>query len=90
MKLLPLLLRLGGILLILSIFISIYILLSIVAMSILIVPLTFIYAKLVGQSYNFTIDQSDILYKLNKIGQYTIIIVLVCLVSYFLLKKSIF
>ena len=38
--------------------------------SILIVPLTWIYSKIIGQSYNFTIDQSDVLYKLNKFGMW--------------------
>jgi hypothetical protein len=38
--------------------------------ALLIVPLTMLYAKASGQSYNFTIDQSETLYKLNKLGQW--------------------
>ena len=40
----------------------------ILIVSLFIVPLTYIYAKLNGQSYNFTIDQSETLYKLNNLG----------------------
>jgi hypothetical protein len=36
--------------------------------ALLVVPATYIYAKANGQSYNFTIDQSETLYKLNNLG----------------------
>ncbi len=42
--------------------------------SMFIVPLTWIYAQYTGQSYSYTIDQSNILYKLNIIGQWTLVI----------------
>jgi hypothetical protein len=51
---------------------NVFVAISIVSMAI--VPLTFIYAKLAGQSYNFTIDQSNMLYKLNKFGQWSLLI----------------
>lgn len=59
-------------LLLLALAIKVFIALAVVSM--LIVPLTWIYAKLVGQSYNFTIDQSNMLYKLNKFGQCALLI----------------
>ena len=60
------------ILLLLVVFINIFVALAVVSM--LIVPLTWLYAKLVGRSYNFIIDQSDMLYKLNKFGQWSLLI----------------
>jgi len=43
-------------------------------MSMLIVPVTWVYAQLNGQSYNLTIDQSNMLYKLNILGQWSLVI----------------
>ena len=37
--------------------------------ALLIVPATLLYSKISGQSYNFTIDQSETLYRFNKFGQ---------------------
>lgn len=34
------------------------------------VPLTWIYSLIKGQSYHFTIDQSIMLYRFNRIGQF--------------------
>jgi hypothetical protein len=39
-----------------------------------IVPATWAYAQLNGQSYSFTIDQSNMLYKLNILGQWSLVI----------------
>lgn len=47
---------------------------SLAFLSMLIVPATWIYAQLSGQSYHFVIDQSNILYKLNIFGQWSLII----------------
>jgi len=43
-------------------------------LSMLIVPATWVYAQLNGQSYSFTIDQSNMLYKLNILGQWSLVI----------------
>ena len=51
---------------------EVFVAIAIVSMAI--VPLTLAYAKLAGQSYNFTIDQSNMLYKLNKFGQWSLLI----------------
>jgi hypothetical protein len=48
--------------------------LALAIFSVLIVPLTWIYSFVMGQSYSYTIDQSDILYKLNKFGQWSFVI----------------
>jgi hypothetical protein len=45
-----------------------------VFLSMAIVPLTWAYAQLMGQSYSFTIDQSEILYRLNILGQWSLVI----------------
>ena len=42
--------------------------------SMFIVPLTYLYSLVIGRSYNFVIDQSNILYKMNKLGQWSIVI----------------
>ena len=55
-------------------FIILLLLVALAVVSMLIVPLTWLYAKLVGRSYNFIIDQSDMLYKLNKFGQWSLLI----------------
>lgn len=62
------------------------VLIGLAVLSILIVPLTWIYSKIVGQSYNFTIDQSNMLYKLNKFGQWSLIIGLSIIVCNFIVK----
>ena len=43
-------------------------------LSMLIVPATWVYAQLNDQSYSFTIDQSNMLYKLNILGQWSLVI----------------
>jgi hypothetical protein len=43
-------------------------------LSMFIVPVTWVYAQLNGQSYHFTIDQSNMLYKLNILGQWSLVI----------------
>jgi len=58
----------------LLLFVAFKIFLALAIVSMLIVPLTWGYAKLAGQSYNFTIDQSNMLYKLNKFGQWSLLI----------------
>jgi len=42
--------------------------------SMMIVPLTWAYAQVMGQSYSFTIDQSNMLYRLNIFGQWSLLI----------------
>jgi hypothetical protein len=86
MNLLSTLLKLSGILLILSLFISVYIALSVAIASMLVVPGTYLYSLISGNSYNFICDQSEILYKLNKIGQYVIVISAILLFSLLIIK----
>jgi hypothetical protein len=40
----------------------------------LIVPITWAYSQLTGQTYHFVIDQSDMLYKLNIFGQWALLV----------------
>jgi len=67
-------LRLGLVVLALVLVFSLNLLFALAIFSMLIVPLTWIYAFVMGQSYSYTIDQSDILYKLNKFGQWSFVI----------------
>jgi hypothetical protein len=69
----------------LLLFVAFKIFLALAIVSMLIVPLTWGYAKLAGQSYNFTIDQSNMLYKLNKFGQWSLLIGGSLLFVYFIL-----
>jgi hypothetical protein len=43
-------------------------------LSMIIVPATCVYAQLNGISYNYLIDQSNMLYKLNILGQWSLLI----------------
>jgi len=70
---------------VLLLFAAVNVFIAIALVSILIVPLTWLYAKLSGQSYNFTIDQSNILYKLNNFGQWSLLIGGSLLLLYFII-----
>jgi len=61
-------------LLIVGIVVFFPIFLSLAFLSMLIVPITWAYSQLTGQSYHFVIDQSDMLYKLNIFGQWALLI----------------
>jgi hypothetical protein len=54
------------------VFFQLFLLLAFLSM--FIVPVTWVYAQLNGQSYHFTIDQSNMLYKLNILGQWSLVI----------------
>ncbi len=45
----------------------------ILAMSILVVPVTWIFGLVTGQSYDRVCDNSEIVYQLNRIGKWTIL-----------------
>ena len=70
---------------VLLLFAAVNVFIAIALVSILIVPLTWLYAKLSGQSYNFTIDQSNMLYKLNNFGQWSLLIGGSLLLLYFII-----
>lgn len=82
MKLINSILLLGLIALVLFI----KVLISVAILSMLIVPITYLYAKLVGKSYSSVIDMSNILYKLNKFGQWSIVIVVSFILFYYVFK----
>lgn len=52
-----------------------------------IVPLTWIWGFLTGQSYDRVCDNSEIIYRLNQLGKWTIVIGLAILFVYFLYKN---
>ena len=68
------LINLLTLLLIIFVLVFFQLFLVLAVMSIFIVPATWVYAQLNGQSYNFTIDQSNMLYKLNILGQWSLVI----------------
>lgn len=59
---------------IISIFILSPFFIGLVIVSMSIVPLTWLYAKITGKNYYYVIDQSNMLYKLNKFGQWMLLI----------------
>ncbi len=54
------------------------IIVAIFGISILTVPLTFLFGLITGQSYDRVCDNSEILYKLNQFGKWSIIVSLGC------------
>jgi len=55
-------------------------------MSASIVPLTWVYGLISGQSYNRVCDNSEIVYRLNQLGKWTIVVGISILFGYFLYK----
>lgn len=51
----------------------------------MIVPFTWLWAKLTDRSYNSLIDSSGMLYKLNKFGQFAWLFFLCILITFFIL-----
>ncbi len=47
---------------------------SIAALSAFIVPLTYLYGLATGQSYDRVCDNSEILYKLNQLGKWALVV----------------
>ena len=64
------LLNLGLLFLTILFIVAVNLFIAVAIASVLIVPFTFLYSKLIGKSYNYVIDQSNMLYKLNKFGQW--------------------
>ena len=78
--------KLLGILIILLAIFASQVFIGIAILSMLIVPSTLLYCKIVGRSYNSTIDRSNILYKLNKLGQYALLSAVGLLIFYFFIR----
>jgi len=72
---------------ILVLFSGFFIALAILSASI--VPLTWIWGLLTGQSYDRVCDNSEIVYKLNQLGKWTIVIGLSLLLVYFIYNMMI-
>lgn len=68
------LLRFLGILLAIIAIFAIQVFIAFAILSMLIVPITWVYSKVVGESYNSIIDRSNMLYKLNIFGQWSLAI----------------
>lgn len=61
------------ILVILTLIFGLTLFLSIAALSAVIVPLTFIFGLCTGQSYDRVCDNSEIVYKLNQLGKWSLV-----------------
>jgi hypothetical protein len=57
---------------------------AIAIMSAAIVPITWIFGVFTGQSYDRVCDNSEIVYRLNQVGKWTIVIGIAFLFVYFL------
>ena len=56
--------------------------LSVAIFSAAVVPLTWIWGLITGQSYDRVCDNSEVIYKLNQIGKWTIVIgIAICLMG---------
>jgi hypothetical protein len=78
--------KLLGVMLVVLLFFAIKIFIGLAIISISIVPLTFVYCLVTGRSYSSTIDSSNMLYKLNKMGQWSIITALAIGIFYVIFK----
>lgn len=83
------LLRMFGVLLILALILAFNVFLALCILSLLIVPATWAYSKMLGRSYNSIIDSSDMLYKLNKFGQWSLVIFGTIFLIYFIIFNNI-
>lgn len=83
------LLRMFGFLLILALILAFNAILALGILSMLIVPATWVYSKMSGRSYNSVIDSSDMLYKLNKFGQWALVIFGSIFLIYFIIFNNI-
>ena len=82
-------LKIFGLLVAFFAIIGIQIFIGIAILSIIIVPITMIYSKMTGRSYNLVMDSSNLLYKLNKLGQWTIEFVAGLSIFWFLILSKI-
>jgi nitrogen fixation protein FixH len=71
MQTLEKLLKFIGILIILMLFFAVKIFIGLAILSLAIVPLTGLYCLIAGRSYNSVIDSNEVVYMLNKMGQYS-------------------
>lgn len=78
--------KLIGVMLVILVFFAIKIFIGLAIISISVVPATYLYCVISGKSYSSTIDSSNILYKLNIMGQWSIISAFAILIFYLIFK----
>jgi len=59
-----------GTLAVLALFLALNVFIGLYLISLAVVPATWAYAALTGRSYHFVIDQSEMLYRVNRFGQW--------------------
>ena len=74
-----------GVIILLAIFIGLPIVIGLCIIGALIVPLTALYGVATDQSYARVCDNSEILYRLNQIGKFTLVIGLALFVFFIIL-----
>lgn len=79
-----------GILAIFFLFFAINLLFGIWIISLMIVPITWLWSKLIGKNYYVVIDSSNMLYKLNVFGQWAWLISIGLMVTYYVFWSKLF
>jgi hypothetical protein len=70
---------------ILCLFLALNVFIGLYVISLIVVPLTWAYAAATGRSYHFVIDQSQFLYIVNRIGQWSWFLTACLAVTYILI-----
>lgn len=78
------LLSIAGFFALLLLLIAANVLIGMFFLSLAIVPITWLWAKITDQSYSVLIDSSNMLYKLNRFGQWAWLITICLLITYIL------
>jgi hypothetical protein len=71
-----------GVIALLAIFLAFNIFIGLYVISLLVVPITWLWSVLTGKSYHYVIDQSAILYRINRFGQWAWFLTICLVISY--------
>jgi hypothetical protein len=80
-------LGLFGVLALFAVIIGFQVFVGLAILSMLIVPITYLFCLVNGRSYNSVIDSSNMLYKMNKFGQWVWLVIIAIVVFYIFLFK---
>lgn len=71
-----------GALAVVGLFVALNFFIGLYLISLAVVPATWAYSALVGRSYSFVVDQSELLYRLNRFGQWAWLVTACLAVTY--------
>ena len=77
-----------GFLALVALFFAFNVFIGLYLISLLLVPVTWLYAAATGRSYSFVVDQSAMLYQLNKFGQWAWLATACAAVAYLTIWKN--